>query len=251
MKLALRPAIVLSAICAITSLTAADEPKFEVASAKRTDQCSFTSSTDPGAVVLKGYPLKPILVEAFKLRKEQISGPAWLDEDCFEIVAKMPEGATKDQVPAMLQSLLIERFKLATHKETSLRPMYALIVDKNGPKFKESDPGFHRSAVPSGAVRFGFGANKAIKGSMTMASLVRLLSNNLDPPVQDFTGLKGTYDIDLQWTPEPATAADPPAAPTADIFTAIRDSLGLKLDPRKAPFETLIIDHIDRIPTAN
>ena len=62
---------------------------------------------------MRGDPLKVVVMEAFKVKAYQIVGPSWLDEDCFEIVAKMPEGATSDQIPAMLQALLAERFKLA------------------------------------------------------------------------------------------------------------------------------------------
>ncbi len=264
MKISLRSTIALSGIWAITSLTAADQPKFEVASVK-VAQCIISKSLDPGTVVLRGFPLKPILTEAFKVRKDQIVGPSWLDEDCFEIVAKMPEGATSDQIPAMLQALLVERFKLAARKEDRARPVYALIVDKNGPKFKEADLSSPRAGAPPGSVRFGFG-KAGFKGAMTMASLALRLSRGLDRPVQDFTGLTGTYDIDLSWAPDPAfdrpgshARADSDAHPNADLapataadlFTAIRESMGLKLEPRKELVEVLVIDHIERVPTEN
>jgi hypothetical protein len=98
MKISLRSAIALSSICAIPALTAADQPKFEVASVKRTDRGIIKNSLGPGTVTLKGDPLKIVLMEAFKVKNYQIVGPSWLDEDCFEIVAKMPEGATSDQI---------------------------------------------------------------------------------------------------------------------------------------------------------
>jgi uncharacterized protein (TIGR03435 family) len=103
---------------------------------------------------------------------------------------------------------------------------------------------------------------------MTMATLARFLANSLDRPVQDFTGLTGTYDIDLSWAPDPvldrpstfseaprAASADAgielPAAPTATVFNAIRDSLGLRLEPRHGQVEMLVIDHVERVPTEN
>ncbi|MGA3019485.1 MAG: TIGR03435 family protein [Bryobacteraceae bacterium] len=270
MNTCLASAIALSAISAFAAQNAPDQPKFEVASVKRADQCLFDSSVDPGSVVLKGFPLKLVLTEAFKVKTDQIVGPSWLDEDCFEIVAKMPAGATRDQLPAMLQALLVERFKLAAHKEDRPSAGYALVVDKNGPKCKESDPnsnfmGAHRGQM---ALRFGGGG---IKASMTMAGLASYLSGRGYGPVQDFTGLKGKYDIDLSWAPDPAferpgpyaaasaaaraNSADGgdvlPAAPTADMFTAVRESLGLRLEPRKQQVEILVIDHIERVPTAN
>lgn len=274
MKIPLRPPIALSAICAIAALTAADQPKFEVASVKRTDRGIIKNSLGPGTVTLKGDPLKIVLMEAFKVKSYQIEGPSWLDEDCFDIVAKMPEGATSDQIPAMLQALLVERFKLAAHKEDRPRPVYALVVGKGGPKFQEASTNeastnFRRMGPRPGLMFFRVGPDaRGFKGSMTMATLARFLANSLDRPVQDFTGLTGTYDIDLSWAPDPvldrpspfseATRAasadagiDLPAAPTATVFNAIRDSLGLRLEPRKEPVEMLVIDHVERVPIEN
>jgi len=84
-------------------------------------------------------PLKAVLMEAFKVKMEQIEGPSWLETDFFDISAKIPDGAARDQVPAMLETLLTERFKLAAHREDRVRSGYVLVVDKGGPKFKEDD----------------------------------------------------------------------------------------------------------------
>jgi uncharacterized protein (TIGR03435 family) len=271
MKLFL-PSTIAVSICAIAILSAEDQPKFETASVKRMDRGVIHNSLGPGTVVLRGDPLKIILMEAFKVKTYQIAGPSWLDEDCFEIVARMPEGATADQIPAMLQVLLVERFKLAAHKENRPRPVYALIVDKGGPKFKEANLNFRRGALNPGAVMFRARPDsQGFQGAITMATVAHFLSGHLDRPVQDFTGLEGRYDIDLAWMPDPsidrpspsavsftaATAAsgdtrtELPAAPAATLFTAIRESLGLKLEPRNAPVEMLVIDHVERVPTGN
>ncbi len=140
MSTCLASAIALSTMSAFAAQNAPVQPKFEVASVKRMDRCEFNTSIDPGSVTLKGVPLKAVLMEAFKVKSDQIEGPSWLDTDCFEITAKMPEGAARDEIPARLQALLAERFKLAVHKEDRPSTGYALVVDKNGPKFKESDP---------------------------------------------------------------------------------------------------------------
>jgi len=248
---------VLSAICTITALLGADQPRFEAASVKPADRCSMEHSIDPSIVGLNGYPPRPVLAEAFNVKMDQIVGPSWLDADCFAIVAKMPEGATRDQVPAMLQALLVERFHLAAHKESHTSAGYALVVDKNGPKLKAADP----DSPKSGQVTFASGPGvSGIKGSTTMAVLVRNISRSLHSPVEDLTGLKGKYDIDVSWAPDravvplgadAAAAASLPTGAAADIFTALRESLGLKLEPRKEQVETLIIDHIERVPTEN
>ncbi len=150
-------------------------------------------------------------MEAFKVRMDLIEGPSWLENDCFEISAKIPEGATRDQVPAMLQALLTERFKLAAHLESRTRSGYALVVDKGGPKVKEDDP--NGSFMRSNGQQlhyFGANGNGALKGVMTMASLAGNLSRQGYGPVQDATGLTGKYDIDLTWTPDPAVPAHRP-----------------------------------------
>jgi uncharacterized protein (TIGR03435 family) len=230
------------------------------------------NSLSTGTVTLRGDPLKVILMAAFQMKSWQIAGPSWLDEDCFEIVARMPEGADSSQIPAMLQALLAERFKLAAHKEDRPRPVYALVVDKGGPKFKEANLNFRRGGLRPGNTMFRAAPEvQGFRGAMTMATVAHFLSGRLDRPVQNFTGLKGTYDIDLAWMPDPSidrpapsamsyaavtsalgdAAADLPAAPMATLFTANRDSLGLRLEPRREPVEMLVIDHVERVPTGN
>jgi uncharacterized protein (TIGR03435 family) len=257
MRISVFSTAALSAFSIAAPLAAADQPKFEVTSVKKADRCKLNRSADPATVTFEGYYLRFVLMEAFDLKTDQITGPAWLDEDCFDISAKLPEGATKEQIPAMLQALLAERFQLAFHKEHPIRPAYALVVDKGGPKFKETDPnGPPITGRPGTVFLFRAGSGKdGVKGSLTMATLTRMLSNKLHQPVHDNTGLEGKYDIDLSWTPDPPAAAadspEPASTPGPSVFTAIRDSLGLKLEPRKEPVEQLVIDRIERIPTGN
>jgi uncharacterized protein (TIGR03435 family) len=252
---------------AVTALHSAEQPKFETASVKRASQCEFNTSIDPGSVTLKGVPLKGVLREAFKVRMEQIEGPSWLDADCFEILAKIPEGATSDQVPAMLQSLLVDRFKLASHMEDRQIRGYALVVDKGGPRVKETMGNLNLPGRRAGTVFFRAGLNiSGVKASMSMAGLARYLSGVGYGPVEDQTGLTGKYDVDLTWAPDRAFepvgpfaaatgAAQPDAAqppdPAADLFTAVRESLGLGLDARKISVQYVVIDHIERVPTEN
>lgn len=273
MKIVLAATIAVCAICGIATVEGEENrPKFETASVKRIDRGVIHNSLGPGTVMLRGDPLKVVIMEAFKLKTYQIIGPSWLDEDCFDIVAKMPEGASRDQVPAMLQTLLVERFKLVAHKEDRPHPVYALVVDKGGPKVKEASANFSRIGPRPGEVMFrAAGDTQGFKGPMTMAKLAQFLSVRVDRPVQDFTGLKGSYDIDLAWVPDQGidrsssslasfttetamlgdTRTDLPRPPTATLFTAIRESLGLKLEPRKEPVEMLVIDHAERVPTEN
>ena len=110
--------------------------------------------------------LNDLIAYAYKLRSYEISGPEWLVTDRFDIAARLPEGATKDDVPEMLQALLAERFKLATHREMSEQPVLGLVIGKSGPKLKESiatpeaidenaplKPGESKMDTPSGPIR--------------------------------------------------------------------------------------------------
>jgi uncharacterized protein (TIGR03435 family) len=141
-----------------------------------------------------------------------------------------------------------------------------LVVDKGGPKFKEDDPNTNfMGPGHAGTTFFGANGHGGLKGVMTMATLASNLSGQGYGPVQDATGLTGKYGIDLAWTPdktfEPgagdatASAATPPGAgipaPEANLFTALRESLGLKLERRKVQIQFVVIDHIERIPTGN
>ncbi len=267
------PKTVLSAsvIAALLSLSpllrGADQRKFEVASVKRTDKCDAGNSVDPGSVALRGVRLKQVVMEAFAVKIDQIVGPSWLETDCFDISAKSPEGATRDQLPAMLQSLLAERFKLGAHKEDRPRTGYALVVDKAGPKCKEDDPNSNFMGSRAGHTYFGFGRNGALKGVMTMAGVANYLSRRGYGPVEDHTGLTGKYDIDLTFTPNPdfepmglipavqpvPPGIDAPAPPerVGGLFSALREQLGLKLERRQIQVPFLVIDRIERIPTEN
>jgi uncharacterized protein (TIGR03435 family) len=241
--------------------------KFEAASVRVADRCSMENTVDAATIGLHGDPLNVVLMTAFNVKADQIVGPSWLDSDCFTINAKMPQGATKDQLPTLLQALLAERFGLVAHKENHPKQGFGLVVDKNGPKVKASDLNSPDTIRRAGQVQFGAGSTSAgIKGSMTMATLVRLLSNRVKVPVEDLTGLEGKYDVDISWAPDPAferpggyalaTAeshpnVELPPAPEADLFMAARESLGLRLEARKEQVEVVVIDHIERVPTGN
>jgi uncharacterized protein (TIGR03435 family) len=207
-----------------------------------------------------------LLATAFAVKEHQISGPDWLRNERFDVTAKLPEGATKDQVPAMLQTLLAERFKLTTHKDSKTLPVYALIVAKNGPKLHaaEGEGGMRMMMGPKG---------RQMTGKAPIGRLADMLSNMLDRPVIDLTEIKGTYDIDLLWSPDGSEGGggkmgmrveggprhdgggiEPKIEGEADapsIFTALQEKLGLKLDARKSPVDIITVDTLEKIPTEN
>ena len=140
----------------------------------------------------------------------------------------------------MLQTMLADRFQLKIHRESKELAVYALIVGKSGPKLKEST-----AAGPAG-YRGTPGQFTFSNGSIT--SLVSFLTNRVDRHVLDRTGLTGSYDFKLEWTPEASTPAPDSNGPS--IFTAIQEQLGLKLEATKSAVEIIVIDHAEK-PSAN
>jgi len=216
----------------------------------------------------------------------RISGaPKWISIEKYDVDAKIEASVVDalkklnpDQRMAaqqhMLQSLLADRFKLTIHRETKDLPMYTLVIAKNGPKLKESKPDDAAPAAP--ATRGGPGGRGGRGGrgmsimgrggplvgqSVPIKFLVDLLSAILGRPISDKTGLTGTYDFTLQWTPDEnqsspggAPNGPPPPAPAdttgPSLFTAIQEQLGLKLESGKGPVEIIVIDHVER-PSGN
>jgi uncharacterized protein (TIGR03435 family) len=239
--------LVVFASCAAFAQTAENSPTFEVASVKPAAPITGNrisvmmrggpGTPDPGQITYSNVTVKNVLMNAYGVKGFQISGPSWLDSERYDIVAKLPRGATKAEFMVMLQNLLAERFKLTLHREKKDLPMYALVVGKNGPKMKESadDPapkegdapksggpadgpavmgrmamgkdGF--PVLPPGAGGRGSTAMMLVNGNarmtangQTMAGLAEMLSGQLDLPVVDMTGLTGKYDYTLYFAPE-------------------------------------------------
>jgi len=230
----------------------APPPSFEVASIKPNTSGGPGAEMYPGKseVILKNYSLKQLIQAAYKVKDYSFAGPAWLDSQRFDIVAKLPTGASADQLPAMMQTLLRERFKLVVHRESKIMTALALVVDKNGLRIKPVEAG-------QGGTTVGRVMVKAPKVSMTQ--LADLLSSAIDRPVKDLTELPGVYDIDLKWMPDDAPPVDAASAgdrqsptaraPATSVFSAVQE-IGLKLQAQKLPIEVLVVDHAEK-PSEN
>lgn len=224
-------------------------PAFEVASVKVDAEASGHSGMDRDGHNLRmiNATLRSCIAFAYSVTPPQIVGPEWLDSGGYDIDAKGAEG-TEDQVPQMLQALLAERFKLALHKDTKELPVFALVVAKGGIKLRKAAEGGPRGTTSSSRGNF------AAQGvSMTkFANLLATPRFGLDHPVLDRTGLDEVFDFTLRWTPEnpQAPPREEPNAPPP-LFAALREQLGLKLEPRKAQVEVLIVDHLEKVPTEN
>jgi uncharacterized protein (TIGR03435 family) len=213
--------------------------------------------------------LSYLIMTAYDVKHYQLAHPPemlWLG-DQFDIMARVPAGTGKEQLRLMEQSLLAERFGLKLHHEQKEMPVYELTVAKNGPKIKESappseednpDPGAHylRGTDAEGYPMMSPGwAGMAVMRDRKMLGAPRssmdefaaTLSAQLGRPVLDATGLAGEYDIALRWILDSAPTTDP--GPT--LTTAVQSQLGLKLTPKKATIDVLVIDHLESTPTEN
>jgi uncharacterized protein (TIGR03435 family) len=215
---------------------------FEVASIKPAEQITpamiaagklhVGMSVDPGRVDIGYLSLGELVPIAFKVKPYQVSGPDWLRQQRWDINAKMPEGATKDDVPAMLKALIEERFQMKARLERRDSPVYALVVGKDGPKLKDAPPDTDPAAADAaGGGTLGTGGSQlrvnAGRGGATMVSaaggttkitpgpdgtmrmelsklsmaqFADMLTPLLDRPVMDMTDLKGNYQISLDLT---------------------------------------------------
>ena len=232
---------------------------FEVASVKPSapDVPGFFFRTQPGGDLrITGATLKNLIAVAYDAREFAISGgPGWVNSDRFDIDARAAHVSASENSPANAQqmrerikSLLAERFRLTIHPESKKQNVYALFVGKRGPKLHEAAAGSDPMICKRGTSIIGEGVG--------MQMLVLNLANSLDRPVLDKTGLTGRYDFKLEWTPEApgaASGAENPTSPQPNgpsLFAALQEQLGLRLEPQKAPAETLVIDHVVR-PSEN
>jgi uncharacterized protein (TIGR03435 family) len=320
--------LALTAIAAF----AQTKPAFEVATIKQSqplDPAKIAAALQSGGKLpigatigsgraeYLGLDLKTLLAYAYGMKPYQITGPDSITGTRFDVVAKMPEGSTKDDAPKMLQSLLEERFKLVAHRTTAEHPVLALVVGKGGPKLKAStekpvaidesaplQPGEVKSDGVDGPARVkvdlttgGAVVDMGLKGKMTyrvnpanqsmhlefkmttMTGLADMMTQLMTQigggaggrQIVDMTGIQGNYDASLEISlaeiialarsagmdipagapgggGAPGVASDPGGG--TSITDAVQ-SMGLKLESRKATVDQLIVDHVEKTPTEN
>jgi bla regulator protein BlaR1 len=238
---------------------------FEVASVRRSDPNDKAPpiAVSPGGGFTAHLTLDTLIMMAYNIKPFQLSGlPGWAESEKYTIVAKPPTdyrpkkpGVIDEEMSQRIQNLLADRFGLVVHQESPQKPVYVLVVAKNGPKLKEAD-----TSTP---FRLKLGKGKMSNdGGGKVAVLASVLSNQFDRPVVDETGLTGLYKFDLTWTPDPPLGSAPGSSPNPgassgagqpdgpSLFTALEEQLGLKLESKRRPVVTIVIDHLER-PTGN
>ncbi len=243
-------------------------PEYDVASVKQHSSGERISRimNKPDGFSCSNISLKTLVANAYGIRQDLISGGAnWVGSTGFDVEAKVADSdvdAFKKLSPRqrnrLLQPLLADRFKLKVHSETKVLPMYDMVVPKSGPKLKPAAPievsaeagKDPEAAKHHGGMSMGPGMFKG--ENLSIAAIANQFSYIVHYTVVDKTGLTGTYDVDLKWTPDDAVTPNGNAAAESSpsIFTAVQEQLGLKLTSTKGPVETLIIDYAE-MPSAN
>jgi len=211
-------------------------------------------NTGPGLFMYTNVTLRIFIQNIYGLRDYQVIGaPNWLNVDKWDITARTDGPTSYVQKREMAKTLLADRFALRFHLETKELPVYWLTATKDGPKFQpaknDDDP-----------QSFRLDAGLLSGHKFNVASLANMLSVQLNMPVIDKIGLKGVYDLKLEWAPTPNEgnfsvrndANDPPTADLSGptIFTAIQEQLGLRLESGKGPVEVFVIDSVSK-PSEN
>lgn len=280
--------------CALAFGQAAAGQTFEVASVKPSPPIPAKGgylgpprggpgTPDPGQITWTYATMKSLLMTAYDVKTYQIFGPAWINAERYDIVAKVPQGATKEKVTVMWQNLLGERFGIVLHHESREFQVEELVVARGGPKLKETvedltvplpsgppkmkdgellSPGVVSTIYPGPNARA-----HTVARAQPISQLTTMLGNQLNRPVLDKTGLTGKYDFTIDYNltgfalppPPPGQTGPGPAAapgdnvsdPGPDLATVVQQQFGLRLVASKAKLDVVVIDKAEKVPTDN
>jgi uncharacterized protein (TIGR03435 family) len=285
MKLPIAVLPALTVLCA--TLAAQSSPRFDVASIKSSAEQGTADAVGlritGSQVRITSLSLRDYIAMAYSTRPAQVIVADWAAQERFDIAGNLPDGASRDQVPAMLQALLADRFQLKAHTEQREFPVYALTVSRNGLKITGTpvDPSAAPAAVEAGggggpnglSLKVGQGTfslanNKVDVQSMTMPELANILSRLTDRTVLDQTALTDRFTFSLDLSPQDYQAALiraglangvvlPPQAlrfldtMPANVLGPYFEQTGLQLDGRRAPLDVIVVDSVAKEPTAN
>jgi len=211
-----------------------------------------------GVYELLGATMVDLVSNAYGVKPATVTGgPAWLESDRFDVIAKTPADATPEALNTMLRTLLADRFGLVVHNDTKLMPAYVLTAGKN-PRIKQSaapgeggceDQPSEHSATFNGALgchNVTMAAFAQVLRTYPAAPMTGYISGN---EVVDMTGLNGPWDFNVKWTGRGALATAGSDGMT--LFDAIDKQLGLNLAIGKAPLPVLVVDSVNEKPTGN
>jgi uncharacterized protein (TIGR03435 family) len=234
------------------------DPGIEVATIKpsRPDEGFSLGAGRGGSNVFTttATPLRTLIQFANGIHPRQISnGPSWMDSDRYDVTIKPDQEGipTIPQMRVLVRKLLADRFKLVSHREKKQLSVYAITAAKGGPKL------IPHEGPPSSQPSFGFGRGMLNIRNTTITEFAGFLQANiLEQPVVDETGLTDRFDFNVRYTPDAAQLANlpagvPPPPPInddspPDLFTAFQQQIGLKLEPKKALVDVVVVDSVER-----
>jgi uncharacterized protein (TIGR03435 family) len=258
-------ACVMASVCSVGFGQAPKaEAEFEVASIKpsvlsnpnnRERNRRENITVEPGSLIMRNVSMRSALQWAYDIKPYQVSGPGWIDDERYEIIAKASTAAEPRQLRGMLQTLLVKRFRMTVHHETKTLQAYVLVVARTGLKMTEGDPNGQTNIKPDGA--------KAMVTDVSMDEIIDLLIRGgrqmgLDQPVIDQTGLKGRYSftLDASGPMQVMSSLRGGQKPDPDeVINVVQDvlqsQLGLRAEQRKAPVDLIVVDRAERVPAEN
>lgn len=282
--------VVLAAATAVALEAQSPGAAFDVASVKRVALLGSRGiNVQPGGrFTAPSSTVRQLISAAYGLPGVQIvGGPAWIENDHFEVMGTTRADVSAEDARAMLRALLADRFRLTTHLETRELPVYVLNMARDdrkpgsqlrpsgpecapmkGPMRGVAAPSFVAAppppppgarpilmldneprTCPSMAARMNGGGHWSMR-SETLAQLAQRIAAELGRPVTDRTGLEGPYDFDLTFASDAAVVAVAGPTDAPGLMTALRDQLGLRLASARAPVDVLVIDRVET-PTEN
>jgi uncharacterized protein (TIGR03435 family) len=247
-----------------------DGPTFDVVSIKRVTEIRDRRSIGEqpgGRFVVSGMAIAAVIRTAYPADVSDLIGaPDWVATEVYDLTAQAGRDVSREQMEAMLRGMLAERFTLAVHYEMQERPVYQMVLARAdgrlGPDLRRSDldcdaiqaarrAGSKEAFQPAsnGAPACGMSMRgtigmEVLMGGRPLSALASSFGSALGRVVIDKTGLTGNYEVKLNYMPQPKADGPPDAPP--DVFTALQEQLGLKLEAARAPLKVLVIDRIER-----
>jgi uncharacterized protein (TIGR03435 family) len=243
-------AIALS-IAAALPAAAAEPPRFDAATLRQAPPPSGNYPITLGLVkgsrfYMTNVTLSDCLKFAYGLvSDDQISGPDWLwsRADLYDIQAAIPGNPPHDRIMEMLKNLLTDRMRIVIHHQNKTMKYLSLVRGKGEVKMTPADISQERN---NSAGRGHLTGNRASLGLIAM-----LLSRLEHQIIVDQTGLTGEYQVQMNWAPGSGGSGAPADATAPSLFTAVQEQLGLKLESRNGPLDTIVVDHAEKIPAEN
>jgi uncharacterized protein (TIGR03435 family) len=265
-------ALIVVCLCGISiHAQSTTRVEFDVISIKRASPDAVGGSMrnlPDGTLVMVNQPIRSIINSASPVPVRDVVGlPDWAMTERYDITARPPASSTREQRSEMWRTAFAERMKLVAHVEEREQDTFALVVARSdgrlGPQLKPSTldcsprpagtPPPPPPQTPSDVLKScggSFGRNSIVSGGITMDQLVPSLGGLAGRLVNNRTGLKGSYELTLNFSEprRPGDTSPPDDAP--EFFTALQEQLGLKLQPEKTMVPIFVIDRIER-PTDN